>query len=231
MPVYRLPDEPIFPPVEEAEDGLLAVGGDLSPERLVAAYASGIFPWYTEGDPILWHAPDPRCVLPTDALHVPRRLRRTLAGDRFRVTWDREFEAVVRACAAAPRRGQHATWITPAMADAYVELHRRGLAHSVETRDRDGRLVGGLYGVSLGDAFFGESMFAAERDASKVALVRLVERMRSEGMPLLDCQVETPHLRRFGARGWSRRRFMDALRECLARPTRIGPWTERSGDA
>ena len=146
MPVYRLPEEPIFPPVDEAEDGLLAIGGDLSPERLIAAYMSGIFPWYSEGDPILWHAPDPRCVLTPDSLKVSRRLRRTVDSGRFNVTLDQNFDDVIEACAVTPREGQAGTWITTAMLDAYRELHRLGLGHSVEVWSREDLVGGGTGG-------------------------------------------------------------------------------------
>lgn len=223
MPVYRLPDEPLFPPVDEAEEGLLAVGGDLSVERLIVAYSSGIFPWYSDGEPIMWHAPDPRCVLTTESLRVTRRLRRTLDSNRYRITLDRRFDDVIEACAATPREGQSGTWITDEMIAAYCELHELGLAHSVDVWAGDD-LVGGLYGVSLGAVFFGESMFSHARDASKVAMVRLMEQLARWEMPLLDCQVENDHLLSMGAELWPRRRFMEALGELLVLPVRRGKW-------
>lgn len=223
LPVYRLDQRLAFPPVEGAEDGLLAVGGDLRPERLILAYSSGIFPWYEAGQPILWHSPDPRMVLLASDLRVPRSLRKTLRKNPYRVTLDTAFERVIEACAAARRPGQRTTWITPDMKAAYVDLHRGGLAHSAEAWRGD-ELVGGLYGVSLGAAFFGESMFARAPDASKAAFVTLVEQLVSWQIDLVDCQVYTEHLARFGAEEWPREQYLRALRAALLRPTRRGPW-------
>jgi leucyl/phenylalanyl-tRNA--protein transferase len=223
MPVFRLDERLVFPPPELAEDGLLAVGGDLSPERLLLAYSQGIFPWYEEGQPILWHSPDPRMVLDVDDLHVPGSLRKAMRRRRYRLALDTAFAEVVAACARAPRPGQDGTWITPDMRDAYVELHRLGYAHSAEAWRND-ELVGGLYGVSLGAVFFGESMFARAPDASKEAFVALVEHLRGRGVRLVDCQVHTDHLARFGAEEWPRRRYLEALRSALRAPTLKGPW-------
>lgn len=223
MPLFRLDARLVFPPVEGAEEGLLALGGDLKPERLVLAYRSGIFPWYEEGQPILWHSPDPRMVLLAEALRVGRSLGKILRKARYRITLDTAFRRVIEACASTRRPGQRTTWITEDMKDAYTELHRRGLAHSVEAWE-EGKLVGGLYGVSLGAAFFGESMFARAPDASKVAFVRLVEQLRAWGISLIDCQVHTEHLARFGAEEWPRKRYVAALRKALDRPTRTGRW-------
>jgi leucyl/phenylalanyl-tRNA--protein transferase len=208
MPVFRLDRRPIFPPPELAdEEGLLAVGGDLAIERLLAAYANGIFPWYEPGGPILWWSPDPRLVLFPDELHVSRRLARTLRSGRFTTTRDAAFPRVIRACAEAERPDQPGTWITPEMQRAYIRLHEAGFAHSVETW-RDDNLVGGIYGVRLGRTFFGESMFHAETDASKVALVALVDWLKSGGIGLIDCQVSTPHMLRMGAREVPRAEFL-----------------------
>jgi len=223
LPIFRLDHRLAFTPVEHAEDGLLAVGGDLRPERLLLAYRSGIFPWYSEGQPILWHSPDPRMVLLARDLEVPRSLRKTIRKQAYRLSLDTAFGKVVAACASVERPGQSGTWITPDMQAAYRELHRRGLAHSVETW-QEGRLVGGLYGVSLGAAFFGESMFALAPDASKVAFVRLVEQLVGWGIGLVDCQVHTDHLARFGAVEWPRKRYLSALKKALTSPTRPGPW-------
>jgi leucyl/phenylalanyl-tRNA--protein transferase len=224
VPVYLLDDRLVFPPPERApEYGPLAVGGDLRPDRLVLAYSLGIFPWYSPGQPIQWHSPDPRMVLLSDDLRVPRSLRRTLRKAPFRLTLDTAFDAVVEACAEAPRPGQRGTWITDEMKDAYVDLHRQGLAHSAEAWQED-ELVGGLYGVSLGAAFFGESMFAHARDASKVAFVAFVEQLDRWGIRLVDCQVYTEHLARFGAVEWPREEFLAALQAALEVPTRIGSW-------
>jgi len=222
--IYRLHRGTAFPDPEKAEpDGLLAVGGDLSPDRLISAYARGIFPWYSEGSPILWWAPDPRTVLLPEELHVARSLARTMRSGRYRVRSDTAFGHVVRRCAEKPRPGQDGTWIVPEMVDAYEALHALGLAHSVEAWEGS-ELAGGLYGVSLGGTFFGESMFADRADASKVAFATLVAWMGARGFDLVDCQVETEHLRRFGARPISRREFQARLAASLARPTLRGPW-------
>ena len=222
MPVYRLGEEIAFPDPERADpSGLLAVGGDLSPERLLAAYSLGIFPWYEEGLPILWHAPDPRFVLPLGRLRTSRSLRKSMR--RYETTFDEAFPEVIEACARVPRRGQEGTWITEEMKTAYVRLHQLGFAHSVETW-HGGRLVGGLYGVSLGGAFFGESMFHLGRDASKVALARLVERLRAWDFDFVDCQVRTAHLESLGAVAWPRAKFQRALEGTLEKPTRRGRW-------
>jgi leucyl/phenylalanyl-tRNA---protein transferase len=222
MPVYRLDDRLVFPSPERGPRwGPIAVGGDLRPERLLLAYSMGIFPW--QGEPLHWHSPDPRLVLLTSELHLTRSLRRAQKKQPFRLTLDTAFSQVMTACASVPRPGQDGTWITPEMIDSYGELHRRGIAHSVEAW-RGERLAGGLYGLSLGAAFFGESMFARETDASKVAFVALVEQLGRWGIPLVDCQVYTEHLARFGAREWPRRDFLAALQAALDRPTRLGPW-------
>lgn len=224
MPVFRLDERLIFPPPDLAEDGgLLAVGGDLRPERLLVAYASGIFPWYEDGLPILWHSPDPRMVLELDALHVPRSVAKRIRRRPYELRLDTAFDEVIAACAAAPRPEKDRTWITAEMREAYGRLHRLGFAHSAEAW-RDGELVGGLYGVALGAIFFGESMFARADDASKIAFVTLARQLRRWGFTLVDCQTPTAHLSRFGARPWPRERFLAALREAVAAPTRRGPW-------
>jgi len=223
VPVFRLDERLIFPPPEIAENGLLAVGGDLSPDRLLLAYSLGIFPWYDEGQPILWHSPDPRLVLSAGELHVSRSLERTLRRGTFPITFDAVFGRVVDACATAARPGQHGTWITGEMRRAYKRLHRLGYAHSAEAWQGN-RLAGGLYGVSLGGVFFGESMFARAPDASKAAFVTLVGRLTSWGITLIDCQVATEHLERFGAREWPRARFLATLDTALELPTRRGNW-------
>lgn len=225
VPVYALSRALRFPPPEHAEDGLVAVGGDLSPERLLLAYGSGIFPWYEEGVPILWHSPDPRCVLPVEALHVGRSLRRAIAKGALEVRFDSAFEQVIRACKATPRTGQDGTWITDDMEEAYCRLHTLGYAHSVEAWAGD-ELVGGLYGVSLGRIFFGESMFSWQPSASKVALVALVERVAGWGFRWIDSQVPTPHTLAMGAQLWPRARFLDVLRSELQHPTRRGSWAQ-----
>jgi leucyl/phenylalanyl-tRNA---protein transferase len=229
--VYRLGPELVFPPVDEAEQsGLLAVGGDLAVERLLLAYRLGIFPWY-EKRPILWFSPDPRMVLRAGDLRISRSLGKTLRRGRFRITLDAAFERVIDACARIRRPRQRTTWITPAMRAAYAELHRAGFAHSAEAWRGD-ELVGGLYGVSLGGAFFGESMFARASDASKAAFVALVEQLAAWGVGLIDCQVYTDHLARFGATEWPRRLYLAELRRALRKETRRGPWSfDRPGAA
>ena len=224
MALYRLPEEPVFPDPALAEpDGLLAVGGDLSPERLLAAYAAGIFPWFSRGNPILWWSPDPRLVLRPGWLHVPRSLERTLRRGRFLLRCDNAFGEVIRSCAEAPRPGQRGTWIVPRMIAAYRRLHALGLAHSFEAWEGND-LAGGLYGVSLGGAFFGESMFARSPDASKVAFVASVRWLSERGIDLVDCQVRTEHLARFGAREIPRPRFLADLESALQKPTLRGAW-------
>ena len=205
-----------FPDPEQAEtepNGLLAVGGDLSPGRLVAAYRRGIFPWYSEGQPILWWSPDPRMVLYPNMLHISRSLRRTLRRSGYLVSFDRDFGSVIRGC-AAPRQQETGTWILPEMAEAYSNLHARGIAHSVEVW-RGEQLVGGLYGVALGGAFFGESMFSTASDASKVALVALCKLLEEEGYKLVDCQLYSDHLKRMGATETPRDLFLRELPSAL----------------
>ena len=224
MPVYRLTDEMTFPhPVHAAPDGLLAVGGDLSPQRLLLAYRLGIFPWYSAGLPILWWSPDPRLVLEPQELRVSRRLRRLLKQEIFQVTFDRAFASVIHACATVPRREQDGTWITPEMEQAYIRLHELGYAHSAESW-RDGRLAGGLYGVSLGRCFFGESMFHYETDASKAAFVILARHLQNWGFQMIDAQVTTRHLLSLGAKEVPRKVFLKKLREAVAAPTLKGKW-------
>lgn len=214
----------MFPPPEQANaEGLIAWGGDLSTERLIEAYRAGIFPWYNSDQPILWWSPDPRMVLFPEELHCPKRLRRTIDSNRFRITLDEQFAEVIAACACAYRPGQNGTWITADMAAAYISLHHAGFAHSVEAW-LDGELAGGLYGVSLGGCFFGESMFADSSDASKTAFVRLVEQLRAWGFTLIDCQMHTEHLARFGAREIPRNEFLERLGAGLEHPTRQGSW-------
>lgn len=203
-----------FPHVSEAsEDGLLAVGGDLSPQRLKLAYRTGIFPWYSEGQPLLWWSPDPRMVLFPNNMYVSRSLRKKIEKNHFRVTFDEAFEQVIRECATIERDDQNGTWITEAMLHAYIELHNEGWARSVEVWN-DEKLVGGLYGIDLAEAgvFCGESMFSLESDASKVALFYLVERLKSRHYKLIDCQMYTEHLERMGAEEIGRDSFLTYLK-------------------
>ena len=214
-----------FPPVSKAltsPNGLLCAGGDLSPARIVLAYSQGIFPWFSEGDPILWWSPDPRMVLFPEELKVSRSLRKTVARKPYEIRFDSAFAQVMAAC-AAPREGQGGTWIVPEMVAAYTELHGQGFAHSVESWS-DGELVGGLYGVSLGKVFFGESMFARAPDASKVALVHLVQRLREADYRVIDCQQATAHLASLGAREIPRAAFAQLLRESIQYPPSGETW-------
>jgi leucyl/phenylalanyl-tRNA--protein transferase len=214
MLTWLSPDDPPerFPPLERAlrdPPGLLAAGGDLTPERLLAAYARGIFPWYAAGQPVLWWSPDPREVLLPEQFHCSRSLARALRTRGFMLYADRDFPAVVAAC-AAPRTAGRGTWLTPEMQRAYCTLHERGHAHSYEIW-RAGRLVGGLYGVRLGRVFFGESMFSRESDASKAALAALVEHSAAQNIELIDCQLASAHLRSLGSRPMRRRQFLSYL--------------------
>lgn len=209
-------DDLSFPPLNKAlhePNGLLAAGGDLRPERLIQAYRHGCFPWYQDGQPILWWSPDPRTVLLPDELHVSRSLNKCLRQQRFKVTFDRDFSAVIQGC-AAPRDYADGTWITSPMQAAYLELHRRGFAHSVEVWQGE-QLVGGLYGLAMGRLFFGESMFSRADNASKVGFVTLVQHLKKWGFVLIDCQMPTQHLQSLGARSISRSAFADYLRDNL----------------
>lgn len=219
MAVYRLSkDSYAFPPAEEAVaeyDGLLAVGGDYAPERLITAYASGIFPWPVDADSdITWFSPDPRFVLMADDLHIPKSLAKTLRKNLFDYRVDTAFPEVIRACAEIPRPGQDGTWITEDLVAGYCKLQKMGFAHSFEAW-QDDRLVGGFYGVSLGKCFFGESMFARVPDASKCTFATFARRMFDAGVPWIDCQVHTAHLARFGAREIPRTQYLKLLRAAL----------------
>jgi leucyl/phenylalanyl-tRNA--protein transferase len=224
MPVYLLTDELLFPPPEGASpEGVVAVGGDASPERLILAYSQGIFPWPHEGMPLLWFSPEPRFVLRPNELRINRSLRRRIRKSPFTIRTDTAFRRVMEGCATSPRPEQEGTWINDDLLEGFESLHRNGFAHSVEAW-QGSELVGGLYGVSLGRAFFGESMFAVESDASKIAMVVLCGNLCAWEFHFIDCQVYTDHLARFGARHWPRHRFLRVLREALSRPTRRGPW-------
>ena len=225
MPVYWLTNDLVFPPPEGASpEGVVAAGGDTRPDRLLLSYSQGIFPWPHDGLPLLWFSPDPRFVLPLDGVRVSRSLRKTIRKQHYEIRTDTAFRQVMLACADTRRRGQYGTWITDEMVQGFSALHDLGFAHSVEAW-HNGRLVGGLYGISLGRVFYGESMFASEPDASKVATVTLCGNLRSWGFHFIDCQVHTDHLERFGAVEWPRSRYLAALRRALSNPTRRGRWT------
>ncbi len=225
MPIYLLTEDMLFPPPQlSREDGLLAVGGDLSEERLLLAYSMGIFPWYSEDDPILWWSPDPRLVLYPDEFKVSKSLRKIIRKNLFRITMDTVFEQVITACARVRRSQDAGTWIVDGMIQAYSRLHHAGYAHSIEAW-HEGELVGGLYGVSLGRCFFGESMFTRKSNASKVALYSLVEYVKARQFDSIDCQVTSDHLIGLGAREISKRRFLAELKKSVEYPTFKGKWS------
>jgi leucyl/phenylalanyl-tRNA--protein transferase len=211
MPIYQLTEDLVFPhPENTVEDGILAVGGDLSPERIILAYQNGIFPWYNEGDPIIWWSPNPRCVLYTDKLRVSKSMRTLFNRNSFRVTLDQNFQQVIYACKEITRHDQTGTWINTAMQKAYFKLYKLGYAHSVEVWN-DTEMVGGLYGLFIGNCFFGESMFAKESNTSKYGFIALVQALNKAGVELVDCQTTTPHLISLGAEEVDRNDFLDYL--------------------
>lgn len=221
-----------FPPAEHAlaePDGLLAHGGDLSPGRLLNAYRNGIFPWFSEGEPILWWSPSQRAVFRTDGVHLSTRFKRSLRTSRLDVRADTCFERVIKACAAARRPGQSGTWVTPGMVDGYTQLHGLGHAHSIEVFDGQ-ELVGGLYGVAVGRLFCGESMFSARSGASSIALAALAMRLHAWGWPLIDAQVPNAHTRRLGVEAWPRDAYLQALRGLRDAQEASGPWVDRFGE-
>ena len=224
MAVYQLTDTLIFPDPRRANpDGLLALGGDLRIERLLLAYRLGIFPWYEEGYPILWWSPARRCVMDPETFHVSRSLQRVLRQQRFTVTFDQAFAQVIRACGETRVAEGKGTWITEEMIDAYCTLHEAGFAHSTEAWSK-GQLAGGIYGVSLGSAFFGESMFKRDTNASKVAFATLTRRLQEWRFTLIDCQITNPHLQSLGSYEITRAEFLQRLAHALASPTRVGKW-------
>jgi leucyl/phenylalanyl-tRNA---protein transferase len=226
MAYHFLGEELWFPPVERADaHGILAIGGDLSPERLLLAYRSGIFPWFSEGDPIVWWSPNPRFVLYPEKLYVSKSMRQVLRQNRFEVTFDQDFRAIISNCQSRKRIGQNSTWITEEMLEAYCRLHDLGYAHSIEVW-QDGQIVGGLYGVSLGKCFFGESMFAKVSNASKVGFITLTTHLQKLGFPLIDSQVYTQHLESLGAEEISRLEYLQALNTCLESETLRGSWQD-----
>ncbi len=226
MPIFQLTDQLIFPDPSMADaSGILAVGGDLSPERLQLAYEHGIFPWFSEDEPIIWWSPDPRFVLYTNKVHVSTTMRRILRQGRFRLTVDTAFEEVIKNCKQKERKGQEGTWITKGMQQAYTQLHHIGIAHSVEVWQEE-KLVGGMYGVSLGDCFFGESMFSHVSNASKAALIVLGQKLQQLGFRFIDCQVYTKHLKSMGAENIPRDQFLNEIKEGLKKKTLKGNWSQ-----
>lgn len=228
MPVFLLSDTIAFPPPHLAtKEGLLAVGGDLTQERLLLAYRTGIFPWFSDGDPILWWSPDPRLVLYPNELRVSKTLRKIMKKAVFHVTMDRAFSEVINRCRQIRAQNKEGTWIVDDMIEAYCRLHESGFAHSVEAW-HDEELAGGLYGVSLGRCFFGESMFTQKSNASNVALVHLVQHLKEHAFDMIDCQIRTQHLMRFGAREIPRDRFLSQLQRSLQMETVKGKWTKQA---
>ena len=224
MPIFELGDEIDFPPLHFAiEDGLLAYGGNLSTERLVYAYQNGIFPWYSEPNPILWWSPNPRMVLFPNQLHISHSLKQTLKKHPFQIRLDTDFEQVITYCGTVIRNGQSGTWLTPEMKEAYIKLHRLGYAHSVEVYQNE-KLVGGLYGIALGRIFFGESMFALVPNASKVGFTLFVQYLNQKNYELIDCQVYTEYLDSFGAKLIEREDYISLLTKALEHPTDKGKW-------
>jgi leucyl/phenylalanyl-tRNA--protein transferase len=225
MSIFALNEDIIFPPVHLAEEsGILAVGGDLSPERLIEAYRRGIFPWYSDDDPIIWWSPNPRFVLFPDDLQVSKTMRQVLRRNIFRITCDRDFRAVIQGC-REPRKRERGTWITDEMLEAYVRLHELGIAHSVEAW-QDGELAGGLYGLSLGRCFFGESMLTRTDNASKAAFITLTKKLMELQFVIIDCQVYTAHLESLGAVHIGREEYLDILEEGLKGETMRGSWKD-----
>ena len=212
MPVYELPDDShAFPDPNKAEEGLLAYGGDLHPRRILAAYHNGIFPWFSEDDPLLWWSPDPRWVITPQSLKVSKSMKKVLRDQTFTITFNKCFEEVIHNCQAINRKGQDGSWITQDIIDSYTTLHRMGYAHSVEAWQGD-QLVGGLYGIQLFDCFFGESMFATVSNASKAAFITMVQTLSEQGLELIDCQIHTSHLESLGAFDISRQEFLAHLK-------------------
>jgi len=226
MPIFELTKEIIFPDPELADrNGIIAVGGDLTPGRLLQAYRSGIFPWFNERDPIVWWSPDPRMVLYPKNVKISHSMRKILKDNVFSITFDCDFEAVIYSCKKQPRPGQLGTWITDEVAEAYLKLHEMGYAHSAEVW-KEGKLVGGLYGVSLGAMFSGESMYSKVSNASKTAFITLARVLDRLGFRIIDCQIYTPHLYSLGAREISRRKYLQELSLCLEKKTIRGNWGE-----
>ncbi|MEZ4888700.1 MAG: leucyl/phenylalanyl-tRNA--protein transferase [Chitinophagales bacterium] len=227
MPIYALDKTYLaFPPPNMAEDdGMLAIGGDLSSERLLLAYSMGIFPWFSEYEPILWWSPDPRCVLYPEDLKVSKSMKQVFRKETFTITADQDFRSVITACQQQPRRGQDGTWITSEMLEAYCKLHEMGFAHSIEVWNTQQELVGGLYGISLGGAYFGESMFTYQSNASKAGFITLVYNLQKWGFNLIDCQIHTDHLESLGAIDIPRKAYLDLLNESLTSESVRGKWT------
>lgn len=226
MAVYSLPDHPQFPPPWLAEEsGLLAVGGSLSPEWLIEAYSNGIFPWFNDGDPILWWSPDPRLVLFPEKIKISHSMKKLIRSKKFRITIDKSFPEVIQTCSSIRKIPESGTWITHEIEEAYIRLHHLGIAHSVEVWIKD-ELVGGLYGVSLGNSFFGESMFSKVNNASKAGFIFLVQALKEKGFDWIDCQISTNHLISLGAEEIPRSEFLKLLDQTLKKENSKGSWSD-----
>jgi leucyl/phenylalanyl-tRNA---protein transferase len=225
VPIYKLGKSIVFPDPSEAEDGIIAIGGDLSPQRLMAAYQSGIFPWYNDDEPLLWWSPDPRSVLFPDELKVSRSMAQLLKKKAFRVSLDTAFSDVIRACANVRYKDRDDTWINSDIEKAYTTLHKMGVAHSVEVWDEDGTLCGGLYGLAIGKVYFGESMFFTKSNASKYGFITLVRLLQERGFELIDCQVHNPHLESLGATLIPREIFLSLLSQQVSEQGFTGSWS------
>lgn len=224
MPIFRLDEEDFsFPPVHLAEDGIIAVGGDLSVPRLLSAYRNGIFPWFSENEPIIWWSPDPRCVMFPKKVKVSKSMKQLFKKQAFDVTFDQDFDAVIHAC-SEKRKMDEGTWLMPEMITAYNHLHELGYAHSVEVWDKENNLVGGLYGIAMGKIFFGESMFHRASNASKYGFISLVNKLIENGYHLIDCQVENPHLLSLGAEQMPRAKFLAVLENALNVDVALEDW-------
>lgn len=224
MPIYLLNEQLSFPPVDGAEDGIVAIGGDLSSERLLLAYSKGIFPWYSEDEPIIWHSPEERFILMLDDLHISKSMRRVLNSNKFKITFDTHFSEIIQYCANVQRKNETGTWITKEMIDAYEDLHQLGYAHSVEVW-QDEKIVGGLYGIGLGKCFFAESMFHLETNASKFAIIKLVEFLKEKDFHFIDAQLHTNHVATLGAKEIPRKEFIELLELSLQPESWVGKWS------
>lgn len=226
MPIYQLPDDTYdFPDPEGAEDGIVAVGGDLNPQRLISAYLDGIFPWYNDDEPIIWWSPDPRCVLIPQEMKISKSMRQLFKKQLYKVTFDQDFSSVIRYCADVRYKNRDATWINQEIIQSYTELHKMGIAHSVEVWNEQGELVGGLYGLAMGKCFFGESMFHIQPNASKYGFIALVQNLADRGYELIDCQVYNPHLESLGATVIPRTIFLSLLDNYIENEIYTGKWT------
>jgi leucyl/phenylalanyl-tRNA--protein transferase len=224
MPIFQLTDLPLFPPAELADNsGLLAIGGELEPDWILLAYENGIFPWFSEGEPIMWWSPNPRMVLYPDKLYVSKSMQKVLKNQVFEIKFDQNFETVIGLCGDI-RAEEEGTWITEAMKDAYTQLHHFGVAHSAEAYNKQGQLVGGLYGLAIGSCFFGESMFSLESNASKAAFITLVKWLKNKGFTVVDCQVSSEHLASLGAEEVSRTHFLADLKVAMGNESLKGKW-------